>query len=99
MSIPVILIFDVGKTNKKVLLFDEQYKVLHEETTQLREVEDEDGFPCEDGFALTQWIKNSFTRLRSVSQFEINTVNFSGYGASFVYLDNNAVVIPPLYNY
>ena len=99
MSIPVILIFDVGKTNKKVLLFDEQYKVLHEETTQLREVEDEDGFPCEDVFALTQWIKNSFTRLRSVSQFEINTVNFSGYGASFVYLDNNGVVIPPLYNY
>jgi sugar (pentulose or hexulose) kinase len=98
-KLPVILIFDVGKTNKKILLFDEQYKLVHEETTQLNEVEDEDGFPCEDVFALTQWIRNSFDRLRSIPQFEIKAVNFSGYGASFVYLDENLVVVPPLYNY
>ena len=99
MSTPVILIFDVGKTNKKIWLFDEQYKVVHEETAQLKEVQDEDGFPCEDVFALTQWIKERFARLRSIPQFEIKTVNFSGYGASFVYLDNDSGVIPPLYNY
>jgi len=25
-----ILIFDIGKTNKKILLFDSQLKILHE---------------------------------------------------------------------
>ena len=43
-SVPVILIFDVGKTNKKLLLFDEQYKVVFEESKQFTETTDEDGF-------------------------------------------------------
>ena len=98
-KIPVIAIFDVGKTNKKLLLFDEQYKVVHEESTQLKETEDEDGFPCEDVFALTEWIRNSFSQIQNDKRFEIKAVNFSGYGASFVYLDENKNVIPPLYNY
>jgi sugar (pentulose or hexulose) kinase len=32
-------------------------------------------------------------------RFDIRAVNFSAYGASFVYLDENAVPILPLYNY
>ena len=96
---PVIAIFDIGKTNKKLLLFDEQYKVVHEETTQLKEIEDEDGFPCEDVFALTEWIRNIFSQIQNDSRFEIKAVNFSGYGASFVYLDEKKNIIPPLYNY
>jgi len=98
-KIPVIAIFDVGKTNKKVLLFDEQYKVVHEQATQLKETEDEDGFPCEDVLALSNWIKTRFNQLQNDPRFEIKAVNFSGYGASFVYLDEGHNVIPPLYNY
>ena len=29
-SIPVIAIFDVGKTNKKLFLCDSQYKIVYE---------------------------------------------------------------------
>ena len=47
-KIPVILIFDVGKTNKKMLLFDQQYNVVFEENKKLKETKDEDGFSCED---------------------------------------------------
>jgi sugar (pentulose or hexulose) kinase len=93
------MIFDIGKTNKKLLLFDEQYKIVYEESTQLKETEDEDGFPCEDVFTLTDWIKKSFFRVQSDERFEIKAVNFSAYGASFVYLDEELNVIPPLYNY
>ncbi len=50
---PVILIFDIGKTNKKVLLFDRQYQLVYEASAQLEETVDEDGFPCEDVQALT----------------------------------------------
>jgi len=96
---PVIAIFDIGKTNKKLLLFDEQYKVLFEESCQLKEITDEDGFPCEDVMALTEWIKDKFSQIDKDSRFEIKAVNFSGYGASFVYLDEKGAAIPPLYNY
>src|SRR5687768_5440399 len=97
--IKVIAVFDVGKTNKKLVLFDEQYKLVYEENKQLEEVSDEDGFACEDVLALTQWIKDSFDRLLNKKQFDIKAVNFSAYGASFVYLDDELNVIPPLYNY
>lgn len=98
-KIPVIAIFDVGKTNKKVLLFDEQYKVVYESSRQLEETKDEDGFPCEDVAAMTKWTKESFAKLIADEKFDIKAVNFSAYGASFVYLDDELNVIPPLYNY
>ncbi len=44
----VIAIFDVGKTNKKLLLFDERYQLVYEEGKQLDEITDEEGFACED---------------------------------------------------
>ena len=95
----VIAIFDVGKTNKKLLLFDEQYKLVHEVSKQFEETVDEDGFPCEDVHTLTQWIKDSFDAITDDANFDVRAVNFSAYGASFVYLDNNLNVCLPLYNY
>ncbi len=98
-KISVIAIFDVGKTNKKLLLFDEQYKVVCESSRQLEETKDEDGFVCEDVESLTRWVKDSFLQLQGENQYDIKAVNFSAYGASFVYLDKDLKVIPPLYNY
>jgi len=98
-KIPVILIFDVGKTNKKLLLFDQQYGLVHEESKKLDETKDEDGFSCEDVTKLTDWVKNSFSKLLSDERFDIKAVNFSAYGASFVYLDDKGEVLLPLYNY
>lgn len=97
--IPVIAIFDVGKTNKKLFLFDEQYKIQYEESKQFDEIKDEDGFPCEDVHLLSKWIKNSFDALTKEDRFDIKAVNFSAYGASFVYVDKEGKVIAPLYNY
>ncbi len=98
-KILAIAIFDVGKTNKKLLLFDEHYKIVYEENVQLKETKDEDGFACEDINALTAWIKNSFYKIINDERFEIVAVNFSGYGASFVYLDDDGNICAPLYNY
>ena len=95
----VILIFDVGKTNKKILLFDDNYRLVFEDSIRLNEITDEDGFPCEDIDALTDWTRISFERMMMDERFDIRAVNFSAYGASFVYLDDNDVPILPLYNY
>src|ERR1035437_6255782 len=98
-ALPVIAIFDIGKTNKKILLFDEQYKIVFEESVQLPETNDEDGFPCEDIHALTNWVKDTFSQLMAMVEFEIRAVNFSAYGASFVHLNDHNIPFLPLYSY
>src|ERR1700759_3013095 len=95
----VILIFDIGKTNKKLFLFDEQYKILYEESIRIEETTDEDGFPCEDLSALTQWILEKFRQVTSNADYNLHAVNFAAYGASFVHLDENYKPLTPLYNY
>jgi len=98
-GLPTIAIFDVGKTNKKLLLFDQSYKIIYEETVHLEETKDEDGFPCEDVLALTNWIRTCFDRITTDKRFHVKAVNFSAYGASLVYVNQNGRVIAPLYNY
>ncbi len=96
---PVIVIFDIGKTNKKLLLFNEQYQVVHEQNEQFEEIKDEDDFSCEDVHVISKWIKDSFDSILEKEEIVIKAVNFSAYGASFVYLDIDGKVIAPLYNY
>src|SRR5690242_10907869 len=94
-----IAIFDIGKTNKKLFLFDEQYKILFEESEKFEETKDEDGFPCEDLQALTKWIWEKFWQVTSHSEYNVRAVNFSAYGASFVHLNDLYKPLTPLYNY
>jgi len=98
-KIPVIAIFDVGKTNKKLFLFDEQYRVVFEKTVTLDEKEDEDGFPCENLESLCSFIYDSFRGVLRQDEFDIKAVNFSAYGASFVYIGVDGKPVAPLYNY
>lgn len=98
-NIPVIAVFDAGKTNKKLLLFDAQFNVVLEEIFHIAEIKDEDGFPCENLAALEDWILNTFNRMIRDDKFNLVAVNFSAYGASFIYLDKNGQPLTPLYNY
>jgi len=95
----VIGIFDIGKTNKKFFLFDDQYRIVFEEARQFEEIKDEDGFPCEDILALTNWVQQTMKAVQADKKFLIKAVNFSTYGASFVHLDKEGKPAAPLYNY
>ena len=96
---PVIAIFDIGKTNKKLFLFDEQYNVLYEKAETFVETKDEDGDPCEDLGLLTDWVKKSLQEVAHMKNFELRAINFSAYGASFVHVDSEGQPVAPLYNY
>ncbi|MEO8764026.1 MAG: FGGY family carbohydrate kinase [Ginsengibacter sp.] len=98
-ALPVIAVFDIGKTNKKIFLFDEQYKIVFEESTQFEETVDDDEFPCEDINKLTWWIHETFVRITGMQNFIVKAINFTAYGASFVHLDENNEPFLPLYNY
>lgn len=95
----VAAIFDIGKTNKKLFLFDEDYHTVDEIVERFEETVDEDGFPCEDIHRLSHWVTDRFKELQARQEYEIKAVNFSAYGASLVYIDQNAKPLTPLYNY
>ncbi|MES2809871.1 MAG: FGGY family carbohydrate kinase [Bacteroidota bacterium] len=97
--IPVIAVFDVGKTNKKLFLFDESYNIVFERTARFNETVDEDGFACENLEALEKSVFDSLNEVKRLPEFRLEAVNFSAYGASFVYLDEQGEPIAPLYNY
>jgi sugar (pentulose or hexulose) kinase len=99
MKTPTIAIFDIGKTNKKLFLFNENYEIVYEKSTQFDEITDEDGDPCEDVELLSSWVVELFQEIQSNPDFEVKVLNFSTYGASFVHLDSSGKVIAPLYNY
>lgn len=92
-------IFDIGKTNKKFFLFDSAYRQIHKAYTTFEEVEDEDGFPCDNLPAIQQWIKESFQYILKEERFQVKSLNFSTYGASLVHLDKEGKPLTPLYNY
>jgi len=95
----VIVLFDVGKTNKKVFLLDEQYKIVWEQSQSLPETTDEEGEPCEDVEKLTNWVQRTYAYVLTLRDFTIKAVNFSAYGASFVHIGKDGKPVAPLYNY
>lgn len=95
----VIAIFDIGKTNKKLFLFDEQYKIVWEQSDVCAQTVDEDGEPCEDIHQLTEWAHRSLARITAMTDVHIKAINVAAYGASFVYVGQDGKPIAPLYNY
>jgi sugar (pentulose or hexulose) kinase len=95
----VIAIFDVGKTNKKMLLFNEQLKLVFQQETYLPTILDDDNFECDDLDQIVIWIKSSIEALIDESKYELVSINFSTYGASLVFLDKDGKRVTPLYNY
>lgn len=97
--LPVIAIFDIGKTNKKILLFNSDYQVVYEEESTIPLISDEDGFACDDLDALVQWIRKTMDRLLAADAWSIGALNFSTFGASLVHLDKEGQPLTPLYSY
>src|ERR1700743_1039424 len=96
---PVIVVFDVGKTNKKLFLFVENYQMVLNGHARFIETSDEDNFPCENLESLRLSIFDSLTEVFRMKEFSIKAVNFSSYGASFVYVGEDGKPVAPLYNY
>ncbi len=95
----VIAVFDIGKTNKKLFLYDHALQTVFEKSVVLPEIVDEDNFPSEDINSLSSFVVNEFDAVLEDPRYLVKGVNFSAYGASLVYLDQNGKVITPLYNY
>ena len=59
MKEEVTAIFDIGKTNKKLLLFNSDLQIISETEEKFPVIEDDDGFECDDIDLIEKWIKKS----------------------------------------
>ena len=95
----VIAVFDIGKTNKKVILFDQNLQVVFEQEEQFPTITDEDGIECDDIDLMESWIKNTVEKLAESEVYNLLGVNFSTYGATLMYLGKDGKRLTPVYNY
>lgn len=98
-KLPVTAVFDIGKTNKKFFLFDENLKEVFNTYIRLEAIPDEDGFPSEPILPMREWMLKTFMEALQSPDFEIKKLNFSGHGASFVHVDDTGEPVTPLYDY
>lgn len=99
MKQKVIAIFDIGKTNKKILLFDHKLKLVSEAEAKFDQIKDDDGFECDNIELIENWIRKSFIELIHSETFELTAINFATYGATLVYIDAQGRRLTPVYNY
>ncbi len=99
MTQNVIAVFDIGKTNKKILLFDEKVNVVYQDEQKFEEIIDEEGFSCDDMVKIEIWMSQTLAKLCENPLFNVKAVNFATYGASLMYLDSHGKALTPVYNY
>jgi L-fuculokinase len=99
MKKSIYAVFDIGKTNKKLILFDEDRQIIDEELHVCTDALDDDGFPCDHLPRLTEWVQDHWRALRQHPYYSVKGVNFTAYGASFVHLGADGQPVAPLYNY
>jgi len=98
-STPITAVFDIGKTNKKFFLFDDRYAVIQKQQTTLEQIEDDDGDACEDLSSLESWIQDRLHEVVQNPAYDLQKLNFSGYGATLAHLDREGHIATPIYDY
>jgi sugar (pentulose or hexulose) kinase len=95
----VIAVFDIGKTNKKLLLFNDKLEVVFQHEEKFPTTVDEDGFECDDIEMIERWMKAVIDEMVSDEKFILMGINFSTYGASLAFVDADNRRLTPIYNY
>ena len=99
MKTDIILVFDIGKTNKKVVLFNKDLKIISEKEQKFEEIIDDDGFACENIAKLEEWILETCEDILKDDAYCVKGINFTTYGATMMYTDEAGLRLTPLYNY
>jgi len=95
----VIAVFDIGKTNKKILLFDQNLKLAYQYEQKFETTVDEDGSECDDINLIQDWMVDTLSSIIKKGEFDIQGINFSTYGASLAFLNKDGELLTPIYNY
>ena len=89
-----IAVFDIGKTNKKLLIYDPGLNILKIEKTQIEEFS-KGHFKHDNILEIEKWIIASLKN--NASEFNIKAISISAHGATFTCVnDKGDLAIPEL---
>ncbi len=87
-----IAVLDIGKTNKKILVYDSELNIVDERFTRIPENE-ADGILFDDVAALKAWILETLASLSK--DYLIKVISTSAHGATYSMLDENLEIAVP----
>jgi L-fuculokinase len=89
-------VFDIGKTNKKLLIFDHRLDLVDSAYETFEEFH-QDGYIYEPMDEALGWF---FARLREMTaKYDIGAVSVTAHGATFACLDNQGEPVLPVFSY
>ena len=89
-------VFDVGKTNKKLLIFDSELKILDEAYRVFPEIQ-RDGVTYDDVEAIEGWFLEQLASF--APRYPIRAVSVSTHGATFAGIDDAGRPVPGVISY
>ncbi len=95
----VMLIFDLGKSNKKMLVYDENLQLLQQSQTMIPEKEEASGYLVDDVPAIWQWMAQEVETLHRSRQFRLRAMNITTFGATIAHLNEGGALAVPVISY
>ncbi len=96
VNAPSVAVLDVGKTNKKIIIYDRSFNVLAEERTNIN-TRDYNGIEVEDTDALLSWFRAAIKKL--ARDHDIRSIAVCAHGATFALLDESGHLAHPIISY
>ena len=86
-----IAVFDIGKSNKKFLIFSEDLKPIYSESTRIDEIR-VNGLLCDDSESMISWMR---TKLMEASKkWNVRALAITTFGATIANLKKGALRLP-----
>lgn len=96
MKQSVTAVLDVGKTNKKIVLFDANLKIIDQKRRAFDAVL-KDGLEVEDTAGLKEWMKDTFREFSG--KYNIRGIGITTHGATVALLDKSGELAHPVISY
>ncbi len=87
----VIGVFDIGKSNKKFLIFSEDLKPIHSDFIRIDEVKINE-LLCDDAESIVSWMKTKFAE--ATRRWRIKALAITTFGATIANLKNGVLRLP-----
>ncbi len=94
-----VLAFDVGKTNKKAVLFDASLRVMRIREVEILEQSPGHGLLADDVAAIEQWMLDELRAVASEGDIRLRAINIATFGATVAHLDAHNALACPVYSY
>lgn len=91
-----IVVFDVGKTNKKLVVFDSSLRPVHSVFEVFDEVQ-QDGISYETVEETSLWLLDNLKEI--AARFEVGALSVSAHGAAFACVDADGCLAMPVLSY